>query len=271
MSDDDRSFGGFNRVLGGFVGVFSASLFLLMFYMDPVVGNLTRMGGLLENDYGWNVPQEAFPEPLFDVITRVEDLDGYYDVVVVGDSFSQNTQSGWQNFFVDATDLTLATLHVARISMDDLLSSEAFRVHPPRLFVYESIERNLLSRHRTCPDDETAQVGSPILAALEIEPRAAKREWVNRSERLPYRGISKFDNAINFERKRAQRRILGLNRTEVQRFRLARSDLFSSRQSDELVHLRKKSADFSSRDHFPHVPGVSGAHIHELDKAHDVP
>ncbi len=160
-------------------------------------------------------------------------------MVVVGDSFSKNTVNGWQNYFVDATGLSVLTFHMEQTSVDDVLSSAVFLAHPPRLLVYESIERNLLSRHRSCDAMIPEETTSLRPASITLHPQSAQREWIARSQREPYRGASRFDNAINFMRKSGMRNILGIDRTEVQQFKLDRADLFSSRRSNELLIIKR--------------------------------
>lgn len=234
-SHDDRSYVRFNRIILGLSGIFAGSLFALMSYMDPLVGNLTRMGGYLENDYGWNAPQQMFPKPLFKIAESVDDYDRHFDVVVVGDSFSQNRINGWQNYFVDATGLSVITLHLAQTPIDQIFSNEVFKEHPPRLFVYESIERNLLSRHPTCDTTPEIETQVPPPAHIQVHAQQTGIGWTDRSQRPAYPGWTRFDAAINFLRKSASREILGINRTETRRFRLSQSDLFSNRRSESLL------------------------------------
>lgn len=239
MISDRHKYVRFNLTIGGLIGTFSVSLLTLMLYMDPLIGNLTRMGGFLENDFGWNDPQQVFPQPLFEKAASIEEYVHYFDVVVAGDSFSQNTLSGWQNYFVDATGLSVITFHMVQTPVDEILSSAAFLTHPPRLFVYESIERNLLSRHRSCDGPMPEEITRLRPASISLHSQSAKREWIARSQWAPYAGSTRFDSAINFLRKSGMRSVLGVNLTEVEQFNLDREDLFSSRRSDELLIITR--------------------------------
>src|SRR5205085_9650327 len=40
------------------------ALFAIGVYLEPVWGDLTRIGSYAERDFGWNKPQLEFPEPL---------------------------------------------------------------------------------------------------------------------------------------------------------------------------------------------------------------
>ena len=81
-------------------------------YLDPPMGDITRMSGYSENNFGWNAPQKVFDKqanPLQNV------YDHYVDVFVVGDSFSfggvlQMMNYPWQSYFTANTGLTVSTL-----------------------------------------------------------------------------------------------------------------------------------------------------------------
>lgn len=238
MSDPKRQYARFVAVAGGLLGSFAAVLYGLVVTMQPVTGNLTRLGGYLESEYGWNAPQQIFPQPLFRIGTTIEDYDRPFDVVVVGDSFSHNDSKGWQNYFVDQTGLSLLTFHVARMPLEEILDSPVFRATPPRLFVYQSIERNLIARLGECDHAVPPHTEPPRLVSIELRPLDAPIEDIDRSQVPPYRQATRFDSAINYIRK-AILRWLGFDRTEVRRYRLDRANLFSSRASDEMLILTR--------------------------------
>jgi hypothetical protein len=120
------------------------ALFVSLFF-QPYWGPLTRLGGLLENDYGWNEPEQEFKEPLFKIAHNIKEYDHYYDVVVVGDSFSHDPRKGWQNYFVKSTGLSLITLSQVP-GTATVVTSEMFRRHPPRYLIFESLEQFSLVR-----------------------------------------------------------------------------------------------------------------------------
>lgn len=64
-----------------------------VFYFQPYWGPLTRKSGYLENNFGWTQPQEIFDKPLFRIAKSVAEYDKYYDVVVIGDSFSHDEKN----------------------------------------------------------------------------------------------------------------------------------------------------------------------------------
>mgnify|MGYP000911010670 CR=1 FL=1 len=118
-------------------------LFVLGIYLQPVAGDLVRIGSYAEKDFGWNMPQKEFDKPLSDM----SGYERYHDVVVLGDSFSTGAQRRhWQNYLVAATGWTLMTLDVNKIRLDQVLNAPQFIEAPPKLFIYETVERELPHR-----------------------------------------------------------------------------------------------------------------------------
>jgi hypothetical protein len=73
---------------------------ILGIILQPVSGDLTRLGKLAERDFGWNAPQ-----PVVQTLPSVP--DGKPDVIVLGDSFSQ--PNIWQTIVTNKTNLKLLT------------------------------------------------------------------------------------------------------------------------------------------------------------------
>jgi hypothetical protein len=49
----------------------------------------------------------------------------------------------WQNHLVATTGWSVATLNLYKIRLEQILSSQVFHDHPPRVLIFESVERNL--------------------------------------------------------------------------------------------------------------------------------
>jgi hypothetical protein len=154
------------------------------FFFQPYWGPLTRIAGLLENDYGWNNPQEAFDEPLFNLANGIDGYDRYYDMVVVGDSFSYDERKGWQNYFVAKTGVSVVTLS-HDIGLERIINSEMFRSNPPRFLVFESLEQYSLARlhkYKSLPVLENVVGESPQstpsedMAGVMVSPRLVGRD-----------------------------------------------------------------------------------------------
>lgn len=114
--------------------------------MQPLDGDLTRLGAYTENDFGWNAPQERFETKLFD-----SEMDSaykqYYDIVVLGDSFSHHfPRSQWQNYLIQLTGLKIISYHLDRFNIDQFLDSPALRKTPPKIMIFQTVERSFIHR-----------------------------------------------------------------------------------------------------------------------------
>lgn len=124
-------------VLGGALAL-TAGVYGLAWWLQPVSGDLARIGGYAARDFGWNDPQRRFDPPL----ARQGRYDRYHDVLVIGDSFA-NLGGGaqWQHWLARRTGWSIATLDKNRISVDAILASEAFLRTPPRVVIWNVVER----------------------------------------------------------------------------------------------------------------------------------
>lgn len=240
MSTD--SFQVYNRVFFFLFLLLLFVIFVLLIHMKPVVGELTRMGGYLENQIGWTTLQEHFPQPLFTRARSIEEYDRPFDVVVFGDSFSDDLSKGWQNYLAAETGWSIITFNMNEIDIDHVLSGRMYRIAPPRLFIYESVERNLIHNHDRCP----VQEGNPdhrhpeALRLPPANPIGVEIEWISMDgyPQVPVEGIG-ITNVVNYLRKALYRRIPDFNPTEVHEFELSRDDLFSNAVSDRLFVLTR--------------------------------
>lgn len=176
----------YSKVLGiAFVGIL-ASVWGLAAWLLPVDGDLARVGGYAENDFGPKAPQAAFDQNLFKVTTDLKDYDQYYDVVVLGDSFSVDQESrrfGWQNYFINRTGLSMIVFDTRRYWPMEIYELPIFKQRPPKVFVFESVERYLHERvayfsgmsapaaaPSTVPADLFGGEKPPALPVLEQSP-----------------------------------------------------------------------------------------------------
>lgn len=64
--------------------------------------------------------------------------------MVLGDSFSRTwPELQWQNHLVAATGWSVATLNINKIKLGQVLASQEFHEHPPKVLIFESVERYL--------------------------------------------------------------------------------------------------------------------------------
>src|SRR4051794_31233156 len=107
-----------------FYGLYTAASF------EPLVGDLARLGGLAEKDYGWNGAEEQFAPPL----AEQGRLDRHYPIIVLGDSFSTRSTpdrqtpygSFWTDFLSAHTGLRVGVFSVETSSLTQILGSPAF-------------------------------------------------------------------------------------------------------------------------------------------------
>jgi len=124
------------------------------FYLQPLTGDVTRIGGYAENDFGWNRPQPVFAQPAAPMQAAYTQ---YADVLAVGDSFSFGGLYGmlnfpWQGFLSADTGLSVATIsHYTNTNppsydpalLPAIVAGEAFQKTPPRVLILEVVERQL--------------------------------------------------------------------------------------------------------------------------------
>lgn len=122
--------------------MFSVAVSYFRHHFLPFDGDLTRLGGYSEYDYGWNDKQNHFTSNL----SVKGEIGTYYDIMVIGDSFSNHQPWGrlWHNYLKQSTNLSVGVFHIN--DLDQMLGSNSFKSNPPKILIYESIERHLKSR-----------------------------------------------------------------------------------------------------------------------------
>lgn len=194
----------------GIAGIVSA----LAWYLVPIprklelgTGDLTRIGWYPNNLYGNLKPQARFEPPLVRVAAA---LDGAYDVLILGDSFTGDADKCWANHLaahgVSVLVIPLAQDTAPGAASDSraierqvaaLVDSPAFREHPPGVVVFQSIERMLKRRlvdaAEPCAGEGPAAppVPSPVLrrseaSAYRIEAFALSTARRNDEQQLTY-------------------------------------------------------------------------------------
>lgn len=115
---------------------FIPTFWLLALSTDPLVGDLTRIGGWTENDFGQNAPQ-----PIIQV--HANDLHSTApDIAVLGDSFSVlNNQ--WQSALSDRIGLSIQTFAYADVGCVENWIEWAKNT-PSKIVVIEIVERNFV-------------------------------------------------------------------------------------------------------------------------------
>jgi hypothetical protein len=223
-------------VLFGLCGLFLAYGLYTGASFEPLVGDLTRVGGFAERDYGWNGVEEQFVPPL----AEQGSLDGQYPIIVVGDSFSTRTTgdrqtpygSFWTDFLAADVGLRVGVFNIEKFSLLRIVASPVLERTPPRLFILELSERTLrerLARRSDCTDGG-AWVAASFAPGKEPPIPAHLRRKV-----VPISSETLVDPIADHWRKEILRRAFGDTVAPGRRLPLARGDLFTSRRPGELL------------------------------------
>jgi len=228
----------YNLIIGVPLLILFAGFVALGLWMQPLDGDLTRMGGYTENDFGWNDPQERFEAKLFDSESGSA-YKRYYDIVVLGDSFSITfPRAQWQNYLVQATGLSLVTYKVDDVDIESFVARPAFLDHPPRIVIYQSVERSFIGRGHSWNKGDcrsnlpTASKRPP----LEIQPgdQALSSHTRNTRNGPLHPNLSSGVHYL----KRLIKKTFNKKSNRAIKIPLSRNDLFSNRQSGHLLVYR---------------------------------
>lgn len=124
----------YSRLTGFWFLLVLATVWAIASWLLPADGDLARVGGYAENEFGWRAPQTTFEKNLFHVTTDLKDYNRYYDVVLLGDSFSCDQESrrfGWQNYFINRTGLSMIVIDTRRYWPQEIMECEAFKSSHP--------------------------------------------------------------------------------------------------------------------------------------------
>ena len=223
-------------VLFALCGLFLAYGLYTAASFEPLVGDLTRVGGFAERDYGWNGAEEQFVPPL----AEQGSLDGQYPIIVVGDSFSTRTTndrqtpygSFWIDFLAADTGLRVGVFDIEKIALLRILAAPILQRSPPRLIILELSERTLktrLAHGSDCTDGEAWVTASFPLAKEQPHPVRFRRQVAAPSAE------ALVDPIADHWRKEILRRAFGDTVAPARRLPLARGDLFTSRRAGELL------------------------------------
>ena len=115
----------------------------LKFYLEPLEGDLTRIGSYKESDYGWNNPLSVSTNETVSYARYPNKNTTYYPVVVVGDSFSHfrgRRNFGWQQLLADYSGLDSVTYNRKYVGVEAFIESEHYNKQPPALLIFQFIE-----------------------------------------------------------------------------------------------------------------------------------
>ena len=208
----------------------------LALWLEPLAGDLTRLGGYSENAFGWRGRQQVFVPSL----AQAANPNGRYDIIVIGDSFSwrtsadQQTRVGafWTDFLAASTGASVGVFDVLALGIDGIFKTPAYVEHPPGLIILELVERSLQNALAAAGSCGGAVPEIPL--ATPSDPRTHPTQTYERARSggSPRRGVGE---AVNYLRKNLPRWIAGEDLTPVVALTLDRSDLFSNQEPKTLL------------------------------------
>lgn len=226
----------YNLLLAAVLVPVVALLTVTSFWLQPYDGGMTRLGGYPEKLYGWTGSQWRFDKPLYrQYMTREAAYREPADVVVLGDSFTFLQEVSWPNYLVRETGLRLTAFRLDKTPIDQLLASEEFRAHPPRVLVYQTVERELRNRLGAEPPDCVARNPAPALAPRPVLPVPVEPEPY---ERATAAALLDLSLSIDFLAKVVPREYLGRDHTPVARLALSHPAPFSNVERRQLLVYR---------------------------------
>ena len=202
--------------------------------LEPLSGDLTRIGWHTENDFGWTKPKEHF-EPL---AAALGTLDAHYDVVAIGDSFTGESPwhpgTTWPHYLAHDTGLKVAIFDSDDDMVGRLLASERFKSDPPAVVIYEIVERNLVPDHPSGPGDACPDAIAEPRVALTPGGPAEPPVPVVRPTARPWNDWP-ASYAAAYLTQNLRRWIMGRETTNSVELDLTRGGLFSSRADRRLL------------------------------------
>jgi hypothetical protein len=230
------------RFIGTFLALVLPTLAILIpstVIEDPVRGDLARVGGYSENDYGWRATHKRFVPPLIST-----SYDRPHDIVIIGDSYSvygpgQQTDPGayWTNHVAHLSGLSVLVLDIHRMSLRHVLEHPVFKANPPRVVVLEIVERYIM-RNLITQVDQWVGSGFDGCPVPGPSPRVSLGRPLNVNPVAWRRDTSvelNFARTIDVVWESAWRRLGFADRTPARSLPLDNASLFSSAASDQLL------------------------------------
>jgi len=230
----------------------SCSAFLAFFLaiamkMEAFSGSATRLGGYLEADYGWRQPQEVFAKPAFRRLAALDDYVEPVDIVVVGDSFSEDRKSGWLNYFAFESDLSAVFFHIDRIDPGALLQHPTFVDNPPKYFFLTSNEGLSLLRFERLADLEMTPIkeqrsakGHRSPTHHEVLPAVAELRLQTRDTHVSLHG--RLAATGDYVKKTALRAVFGDRVTEIVALPVDCAECFSNAEPSRALFMHSTIA-----------------------------
>ena len=212
-----------------------AGTYALAWWLQPLYGDLARIGSHAERDFGWNTPMRQF-SPLA-ASWGVNGYDRPVDVLVLGDSFANLRPAlQWQNWLAAKTGWRILTLDKHHVDIAKLVASPLYLASPPRVVIWNTIERDLIDEY-TNNDGHCHTYVSPSWH----DPLNFNTGKTITTTYLRPMGLDAINPgfARSWMWKRLLRNYPNIYRSDTLLLRLKRSDLFTNRCANTLLLYRK--------------------------------
>ena len=198
--------------------------------LEPYTNDLTRIGGFPEEVYGWHGTRESFPNPK-PAYVNSGSYNEAADIVVLGDSFSHKPRSNWTYHLANITGFDIQVMHLRNGGIERIVNSELFQDQPPKVVIYQLVERSLyVNFHASPPDCKVVRTNVPLPS--DFAPLGILTEEYVRDTK-PERG--NYQRAVQYIRTRL-RLLRGDSSDLMARYTpLLSDDLFSNSKSDSLL------------------------------------
>ena len=224
------------------VVILALLVFGLKFYLEPLEGDLTRIGSYKESDYGWNKPLPVSTNETVNYASFPNQNTTYYSVVVVGDSFSHfrgRQNFGWQQLLADYSGLDIVTYDRKKVGIEDFIESKHYNKQPPALLIFQFVERKLPYMASKAPTN------CPAAQSMVVAPSSLIVTGIKDIDFGLYKrpkGLANLDESMSFLFKRIS------FKKKVRINSLTRDDLFSSKLSSQLLWFYKDLEKFQLND-----------------------
>lgn len=126
----------------------TACLGLIFEPFEPLVGDLTRVGGYAEKDFGWTAPQ-----PVIDIVGNSKSmLDP--EILVLGDSFSRSNL--WQSVVTGKSNKKIQSFEFAQVGCIRNWLAYALNHPSAKTIIIETVERSVLANFSDLPSCRSA-------------------------------------------------------------------------------------------------------------------
>lgn len=195
-------------------------------YIQPLVGDLTRLGNVAERSWGWN---QVLPV----VSIYQSEVDSDIDILVIGDSFSE--KDVWQSVMRDLTGLKFKTFRWEDFSSPACLESgiRNLKKQFPNIqhIVIETVERSAVSRF-TALNGKMDECFLKITSSINTEATQTLAIRNKSLDSVPD-AIYTIKAFISEPKKYHQTTLSGYGYISP----LKRNDLFSNQKSDALLYF----------------------------------